>query len=104
MLSRLSPALFAFGGSVVLLTGLVGALYWISLPPADEPLEVWCAEAMMLPMEAIAKDYQAEYGQRVDFTGGPSQTILTQLELSKKGDIFLPADGSYVTIAQNKKL
>ncbi len=32
MLSRFSPALVAFGGSVLLLAGLIGALYWISRP------------------------------------------------------------------------
>jgi molybdenum ABC transporter molybdate-binding protein len=104
MFARLSPALVAFGASVLLLAGLIGSLYWISLPPADEPLEVFCAAALLVPMEAIGKDYEAEYGQRVLLHGGNSQGILSRLELTQRGDLFLPADDSYVHSAEEKKL
>jgi molybdate transport system substrate-binding protein len=102
MLSRISPPLLAFGASVLLLAGLIGALYWDT--DAAPPLEVHCAEAMRLPMEAIKQDYEKETGQTVDLLFGPSQTILTNLELRRKGDLFLPADDSYVEIAKNKDL
>lgn len=108
MFARLSPALVAFGGSVLLLAGLVGALYWISNPTdanaADPPLEIYCAAALRLPIEEIAKDYEKEFGQRVTIHSGPSQTILVKLELVKKGDLFLPADESYIDLAKAKDL
>ena len=107
-MSRFSPALVAFGGSALLLAGLIGALYWISDTgqPAQTgaPLIVYCAEAMRLPLDAIAKEYEKEYGQRVELRFGPSQTILASLQLTGKGDLFLPADDSYIQMAKEKGL
>ncbi|HEX5035369.1 MAG TPA: molybdate ABC transporter substrate-binding protein, partial [bacterium] len=62
------------------------------------------AAAMRLPMLEIARDYETETGQKVVINFGPSQTILATLELSKKGDLFLPADESYVGLAKKKDL
>jgi molybdenum ABC transporter molybdate-binding protein len=107
-MSRLSPALVAFGASVLLLGGLVGALAWIrDTGPANsnaEPLEIYCAAALKLPLEAISKEYEAEFGQKVYLHFGPSQAILHNLEFMKKGDLFLPADHTYVSEAKKKKL
>jgi molybdenum ABC transporter molybdate-binding protein len=108
MLSRFSPALIAFSGSVLLLAGLIGALYWISRPnythKAADPLEVYCAAAMLKTVEAIAADYEAEYGQRVLLHSGSSQAIFVRMEDAKKGDLFLPADESFIAQAKKKKL
>lgn len=108
MFFRVSPALVAFGASVLLLVGLVGALYWIG-PSQSEgdggpPLEIYCAAAMRLPIEAIASEYEKQFGQKVILHPGPSQTILFQLEQVKKGDLFLPADESYIEAATSKDL
>ncbi len=108
MLARLSPPLVAFGGSVALFVGLVGAIYWTTRDAnagvSAEPLIVYCAEAMRLPMDAIAKDYEKETGQKVRLHFGPSQTILANLKLSEKGDLFLPADDSFIRLAKKDKL
>ena len=108
MLARLSPALVAFGGSVLLLAGLIGALYWISLPDYTtqkaDPLIVYCAEAMRLPMEAIAAEYREEFGQPVEARYNSSQMILATFKLAKDGDLFLPADESYIRLAKSDHL
>lgn len=108
MLSRFSPALVAFGGSVLLLAALLGALWWISTPahhdPGNEPLEIYCAETMRAPLEKIAADYEKEYQQKVVLNHGASQTILVNLALNKKADLFLPADESYMQVASKKNL
>ena len=108
MLYRLSPPLAAFGGSALLLAGLVGALWWISDPgptlDSSAPLIVYCAEALRVPLTAIAKEYESEYKQKVHLRIGPSQTILTSLILTKDADVFLPADDSFVRDANEKKL
>jgi molybdate transport system substrate-binding protein len=108
VLARLSPALIAFGGSAVLLAGLISALYYISDSPnaldRSPPLELYCAAAMRLPIEAIAIDYEKEFGQKVIMHSGPSQTILANLDVARKGDLFLPADESYIELAKIKDL
>src|SRR5262245_7928040 len=93
MFARISPALVAFVGSVLLLAGLLGALYWTSQPNyktgASEPLEIYCAAAMVKTIEAVAKEYEAEFGQPVILHPGPSRAILVRLEDARKGDLFL---------------
>jgi molybdate transport system substrate-binding protein len=105
MFWRISPPLMAFGASILLLAGLLAALYWNSEPAeSGEPLEVYCAEALRIPLQAIAQEYEKEFRQKVILHFGPSQTILTNFELTKKGDLLLPADESYVRQAKKKGL
>src|ERR1700733_8477269 len=108
MLSRLSAPLLAFAGSALLLAGLTGALYWTGdtghATPGNEPLIVFCAEAMRAPLDAVAQDYEKEFRQKVDLHFGSSMSILTNLELSQKGDLFPPADDSFIRLAKEKKL
>src|SRR6516165_7832747 len=98
MFSRVHPAFVAFAASVLLLAGLIAVLYWDPFSPREpasaEPLLVYCAEALRAPMEATARDYQREVGQQVYVDFGPSQALLSKLQLTKKGDLFLPADDS----------
>jgi molybdate transport system substrate-binding protein len=59
---------------------------------------------MKAPMEAIAADYQQRYGVTVDLQLGPSQTLLANLQVTDLGDLYLPADESYLGLAEQKSL
>ncbi len=107
MFRHLSPAWLALGGSLALFGGLVATLYWTAEPSSlanEKPLVIYCAEALRVPVEATAREYHKEYGQEVVLRFGPSQTILATMELTKDGDLFVPADDSYVRMARHKKL
>jgi len=71
---------------------------------AAQPLTVYCAAGLRLPLEAVAKQYEKEFGIRIDLSYGGSQTLLANVEVSKTGDLYIPADDSYVAIATEKKL
>ncbi len=103
MLARFSPALVVFAGSVLLLAGLIGTLYWIGADNST-PLEIYCAAAMRTPIEEIVKDYEKEFGQKVVTHFGASQTMLVNMELAKNGDLYMPADDSYIDVAATKDL
>src|SRR5581483_8961143 len=106
MSRRLHPAWLAVAGSAAVLTVSLLALRWStgSTAQAEGPLLVYCAEALRRPLEAIRKDYEREFGRGVDLHFGPSETILSSLELTRKGDLFLPADDSYLEQARDKQL
>jgi molybdate transport system substrate-binding protein len=108
MLSRIHPAWVAFGGSLLLFLALLGVLYWgpfsAETSHGGEPLLVYCGEALRGPMEPIAREYEAEHGQKVFLHFGPSQTILANLTVTQKGDLFLPTDDSYLDLAVEKQL
>lgn len=106
MFARIHPAWIAFGGSVLLLAGLLAVLRWDPFAAEEaggsEPLVVYCAEALRLPVQASARDYEQQVGQKVYLHFGPSQTILTNLLITKQGDLFLPADDSFIELARKK--
>jgi molybdate transport system substrate-binding protein len=105
MLGRTNPAWLAFGGSVALLSVLVGLLYWLGMPTTPgRPLVVYCAASTKEAMEQIADAYRRECGQQVDLEPDMSEHLLARLETSGEGDLFLPADESYVRQAQGKGL
>jgi len=94
-------------GSLVVLAGLVAALWWREQPdragPTDRPLVVYAAPTSRLPLEAIAGDYERETGRRVELRFGPSEDILTKVRFpspAEPADLFIPADDSYVRQAR----
>jgi molybdenum ABC transporter molybdate-binding protein len=63
-----------------------------------------CAASNQSVIEQIRKQYEEETGQRVSVQYGNSQSLLAQLEISKRGDLYLPADDSFLDNAKGKKL
>lgn len=71
---------------------------------STEPLLIFCAASNQAVMEAIKADYEQETGRQVDIQYGASQTLFSSIEVSKAGDLYLPADDSYLTIGRAKGL
>lgn len=91
-------------GSVILVGGLAALLLWKGDPDKPEPLILQCAAALREPIEKIIPTYEQQTGQRIEVRYGESQKVLTDLKLSKQGDLFLPADDSYIVDAQTENL
>lgn len=70
----------------------------------QSPLMIYCAASNRAVVEEILSAYAAETGREVQVQYGPSQTLLSSLEVSRSGDLFLPADDSYLKIASDKQL
>jgi molybdate transport system substrate-binding protein len=90
-------------GSLLLLGVLVFAVSRMG-KPAARPLLVYCAASNKPVLERVAKDYQQETRVEVQLQFGPSQTLLANIEISKTGDLYLPADDQYLKQAEEKKL
>jgi molybdenum ABC transporter molybdate-binding protein len=71
---------------------------------AKEPLVVYCAASNKSVIEAIRADYEAKYKTPLQIQYGPSQTLLASIRVSKTGDLYLPADDSYLAIAREQSL
>lgn len=67
---------------------------------APARLQMFCAAGMRVPIERIARDYEAMYGVKVRLQYGGSNTLLSQIQLTRSGDIYLAADESYVEQAR----
>jgi molybdenum ABC transporter molybdate-binding protein len=78
------------------------------LPPVStevgDGLLLFCAASNRAAMESVRERYEAETGRKLEIQYGASQTLLSQIELTGVGDIFLPADDSFIRMAQEKSL
>ncbi len=102
--------MMAMLASLALLAALVASLLY--RPSADsnparaghEPLVVYCAASNKSVMEAIRADYELVYKTPLHIHYGPSQTLLASAEVSGVGDLYLPADSSYLDAARGRNL
>ena len=87
---------------------LIALLFWDPWhghgSAAKRPLFLYCAAGIRPPVEEAAGDYQRQYGVEVQVLYGGSQTLLANIEASKRGDLYLPADESYINLTRAKGL
>ena len=69
-----------------------------------EPLVVFCAASNRAVMESIRTQYEKEYHRPIQIQYGASQTLLSSIEVSGTGDVYLPADDSFIELGTNKGL
>jgi len=71
-----------------------------------EVVQVYCAAGLRPAMEKIGSMYEEEYGVRVDYQFGGSNTLLNQIEVNKfdTHDLYLAADDFYTDQAVEKGL
>lgn len=68
------------------------------------PLVVYCAASNRGVMEAIRADYEREFAIPIQVQYGASQSLMASLEVSRTGDLYLPADDSFLTVAASRGL
>jgi molybdate transport system substrate-binding protein len=69
-----------------------------------QSITVFCGSASKPAMEKIATLFERETNIKVNLIFGGSGTLLSQIELSKQGEIYVPGSPDYILIAKNKKL
>jgi molybdenum ABC transporter molybdate-binding protein len=63
---------------------------------------VYCAAGLKKPIEAIAAQYREEFGTQIELQFGGTGTLLSQLRIANKGDLFIAADDG--SLADARKL
>lgn len=87
--------------SALLAGGLIALLAW---RPGRElsrsPLLVYCAAGVRLPVEKIAAEYAKEHGVEVQLQYGGSGTLLANLRVARRGDIYIATEKSTMDLAR----
>ncbi|MCA9138388.1 MAG: molybdate ABC transporter substrate-binding protein [Planctomycetales bacterium] len=92
-------------GSLVILVAIGFMLRDNKKPSASgKTVVLHCAASNRAVMEAIRKEYEEEFDRKVEIQYGPSQTLLSSIEVTQFGDLYLPADDSYLKMAADKGL
>ncbi len=69
-----------------------------------DSLTVYCAAGLKQPVEEIAAAYEKEFGVAINLQYGGTGTLLTDLRVSGKGDLFIAADASAIENARRLDL
>ncbi len=102
---RLSqPASIATASLIVVAALSLSLIDWASTSSSSTSLRMFCAAGIKRPVAAIAKQYEAEYGVQIELTYGGSGTLLSNLKVSKQGDLYLAGDDSFTDKAQSEGL
>ncbi|MCB1225540.1 MAG: substrate-binding domain-containing protein [Verrucomicrobiales bacterium] len=93
----------------LLILGLAAGLTWMwqrrSASPASESgLQVFCAAGLKVPVEAAAKAFEQEKGIPVHLQFGGTATLLSQLQVAGRGDLFIAADEGSLRDATDRQL
>lgn len=94
--ARVAP-FFCFAATLSVLLPLVGCTQ-------PNSLRVYCAASFRPNMERLARQFKQETGIEIQLQLGGSNMLLSQIELSNVGDVFLPAESWYLEQAQEKQL
>lgn len=99
--------------SLVMLLGLLSLLrgHRMTAEPdtaaknsASGELTLYCAASNREVIEAAKSEFERRTGIAVRANYGASQTLLSALQVSGEGDLYLPADDSYLDLAVDQQL
>ncbi len=101
----MNRTLWILASSILIVVGLFYFLSKTDQPQkleGNQPLVVYCAASNRKAMEAVREDYEREYKRKVQVQYGPSQTLLSSIEVGGQCDLYLPADDSFLHQAKDK--
>jgi molybdate transport system substrate-binding protein len=72
--------------------------------PLTKELAVFAGSASKPPLDEAAAAFELKTGVKVFLTYGGSGTVLSQMELAKTGDIYIPGSPDYLAKAEKKQV
>jgi molybdenum ABC transporter molybdate-binding protein len=67
-------------------------------------LVVYCAAGLKPAVFPLAQQFEREHGQKVQLMFGGSGTLLSNIQVARRGDLYIAADQSYIDLAAEKEL
>jgi molybdate transport system substrate-binding protein len=94
--------------TTVLLAGCINKEAPATTPTSTEASEgttslmVYCGAGMRKPMDEIGSVFEQKYDVKVEYNYAGSNALLSQMELTKTGDCYMPGATKYIDIATEK--
>ncbi len=93
--------LWMSGLALLLMAGVL-ALTTTGCGPAEDKVFVWCAAGMRPPIKELAEEFEETHGIPIELTYGGSELLLGQIELHKRGDVYIAGDADYIDMADER--
>mgnify|MGYP001135619527 CR=1 FL=1 len=88
--------------TLVLTLFITGMLTYPRVGCTKDILLVYSGAGMRKPMDKIGAAFEKKYGVAVNYNYAGSNTLLSQIELTKKGDVYMPGATMYIDKAKEK--
>jgi molybdate transport system substrate-binding protein len=89
---------------ILLLAALASPLFSCKKEENVKSLMVYSGAGMRKPMDEIGIAFQEKYGTKVVYNYAGSNALLSQMELTKEGDAYMPGETMYIEISKEKDL
>ncbi len=93
--------LWMSGLAFLLITGML-ALTTTGCGPAEDKVFVWCAAGMRPPIKELAEEFEETHGIPIELDYRGSETLLSQIELHQRGDVYIAGDADYIDMADER--
>lgn len=90
--------------TIIILMFFCNVIMCAGIASAEQRLMVFAGAASKPPTEEAAKAFEKKTGIKVDLSFGGSGYVLSQMMLSKQGDIYFPGSSDYMELAKKKDL
>ncbi len=77
-------------------------LYTSGAHAAEERIAVFCGSASKPAMEDAGSAFEQRTGIKVDLNFGGSGTMLSQMKIARRGDVYIPGSPDYLLIAEKQ--
>jgi len=85
--------------AIVMIMALIAGMAGCTKTPG---LMVYCGAGMREPMDEIGTLFEQEDGAKVEYNYAGSNTLLSQIEITKQGDVYMPGATMYIEKAKEK--
>jgi molybdate transport system substrate-binding protein len=89
--------------SIVIFSGCQGQAVSSTVPVSNKEISVFAGSASKPALDEAADVFGKQTGTKVYLTYGGSGTVLSQMELSKTGDLYIPGSPDYLEKAEKDK-
>jgi molybdate transport system substrate-binding protein len=95
-----------FQNTVMILSILAGVVFCNGAASAEEAksLMVYSGAGMRKPMNEIGAVFQKRFGTEIHYNFAGSNALLSQMQLTRQGDAYMPGATMYIKIAAEKGL
>jgi len=69
-----------------------------------DALFIHCGAGLRTALDELKKRFENDTGREVALTYGGASILLGQIELTRKGDVYIPGDADYIELARKKGL
>ncbi len=80
----------------------IGITGCASRPEEAGSLMVYSGAGMRKPMDEIGMKFHQRYGTEISYNYAGSNALLSQMELTREGDVYMPGETMYMEIAAEK--